>query len=386
MVSSCAACRNEITSHKLKCSSCGVNYHPECVNILDFRKLSKDVVMGWKCPACQSKVPKKDNSDTPVRSSTAASGAAADTSKSNVTLRAQNRAPDKRSQSQVSTPDNDPLTALTREIRLLREDMTEVKTHLKNLTSCVTLCTSRLDDLEGKLISSDARIRALEGKEAENVLLHRRVIQLEEQLNFQAQTSLRNEIEILGINEQPNENLAHIVHVIATKIGVTLAEADVDDVLRVGPRRFASDATADAPLPRPVVLRFVRRLKRKEFLRAAKSRRSITSADIEVAGRARKLFINERLTKTNRYLFRQARQLKARQGYKYCWTNDGHILIRKKEHSPVITIQRAADIDRASEAELVNSPACDAVGGSLPDVPPIDAVPSPGSLSDADVC
>lgn len=394
MAVNCAACRDEMkTTQKINCSACNVSYHPECVNLIDFHKLSSNVILGWKCPACQNKMPKKDNSNTPVRSSAPASGAPDDASRSNVTLRAQNRPADKRSQSKVSTPDNDPLTALTREIRLLRDDMTEVKKHLKNITNCVAQCTSRLDDFEAKFTCFDARIRALEEKELENALLHERVYQLEEQLNFQAQISVRNEIEILGINEHPNENLAHVARVVAAKIGVKLDEADIDDILRVGPRRGAGGTAANgtesgASFPRPVVLRFVRRMKRKEFLKSAKSRRNITSTDIEVAGQTRKLFINERLTKKNRYLFRQARQQKSTQGYMHCWTNDGHILIRKKEGSPVIQIQRAADLDKILKADLACSPAgTSAAGGSHPyEDSSKDAVSPPGSGARVNVC
>lgn len=363
----CAACCKPISTKKINCTACSFNYHTECVN-LESSTVTKSFAVGWKCPTCQSKVPKTDNSNTPVRQTATAGDSSS--SNTNVTLRPQNRATEKRQLSRASTPDSDSLTALTKEIKLLREDMSDIKKHLKNLTTCMAQCTARLDEYDDRLACSDATIRSLEQKQLENALLHEKVNQLEDQLRLQAQNSVQNEIEILGINEEPNENLCHIVRIVATKIGINLAETDIDDVLRVGPRRNAlSTANSEAPLPRPVVLRFVRHMKRNEFLRFAKSRRNITSADLEVAGQPRKLFINERLSKENRHLFRQARHQKSTQGYKYCWTHNGRILIRKREGGPAITIQREADLAKILEADCATSSAAadDTAGSHIPD-------------------
>lgn len=376
----CAGCCREITTsqHNIMCSTCKVNYHPECVN-QDYNSMSDSAVLSWICPSCSSKVPKTDNSNTPVRP-TASVASSTESSKANVTLRPQNRQPVKRTQSPASAPDNNALTALTREIKLLRDDMGELKNHIKHLTSCVENCVARLDECDQKLACSDARIRVLEEKEVEGALLRQKVIHLEERINAQAQFVIRNEIEVQGINEHANENLFHIMKVAATKIGIDLNESDVDDISRVGPGRGAGKQLSGPSLPRPVVLRFVRHMKRQEFLKAAKSRRNITTDDIEVAGQKNKLFFNERLTKENRWLFRQARQEKSIQGYKYCWTSNGHIFIRKRKGGPAIAIQGVVDLDRIRE--MVHASSSSSLVSPAPAVPP-DGLFTTGSSADA---
>lgn len=340
----------------MSCSTCKAGYHPECVN-KDFRSLPKSEIQSWTCPSCQSKVPKTDNTLTPVRQQAPPANGAADlhSSKTNVTLRPQNRELDKRSLPQSPTPEYEALAALTKEIKLLRDDMVEVKTHLKSLSLCVENCGVRLNEFDKKLASSDDKIRTLEDREIENALLHQKVSQLEDRLSSLDQNTVRNEIEIQGVNEHANENLFHTIKVTAMKIGVVLSEADIDDVSRVGPRRGADTQNSGLSLPRPVVLRFVRHMKREEFLKAAKARRNITTDDIEVEGRKNRLFFNDRLTKENRQLFRQARLLKSSRGYKYCWTSNGRIFIRKRDGGPVIAIRGAADLDRTRETDHASS-------------------------------
>lgn len=357
MTHDCEACRQVISqsSKYVVCCSCMHHYHPECVKV-KYTTLSKSEILRWTCPTCKSKVPKTDNTHTPVRqqaSTSIAVPAEPHSSRGNVTLRPQNIEIEKRSKSHSPTsndkalqdPHGDALAALTREIRLLRDDMVEIKSHLSSLSTCVANCASRLDEYDSKLAWSQAKISTLEKNELENVLLRQRIDQLEEKLSGQTQSVLRNEIELQGINEHTNENLFHIVKLVAIKIGMELPESEVDDVLRVGPRRPESSH------PRPVVLRFVRHMKRQEFLKAARIRRNITTEDIEVAGRRNKIFLNERLTKEKRQLFREARLLKSAQGYKHCWTTNGNIFIRKKERGPVIAIRNSADLDGAEKRD-----------------------------------
>lgn len=57
---------------------------------------------------------------------------------------------------------------------------------------------------------------------------------LKEYLSKQAQNALANEVEIMGIPENCNENLQHVVLVTAAKIGIELKETDIDWVRRAG--------------------------------------------------------------------------------------------------------------------------------------------------------
>lgn len=343
MAVNCAACCKATTaSHSLECSKCKDKYHALCVNITDVKKLPDSFKQSWVCPACQSKAPKKGNTNTPVRTS-----GPADDPNSNVTMRSQGRKAALPVTPPPSSPVNDSLTALVTEIKLLRADMCEVKEQLKNLSLGVGQCTSRIDLLEAGLARSDAQLNKIENQEYEIGFLKQRVASLEEHLNVQEQHSLRNEVEIMGLPELPKENPHHIVLTIANKIGINLNENDIDFVSRVGQHSDnGASAKAGKSYPRALVVRFTRNNNRNTFLKAGKLRRNLTSTDIGVGGPPHKLFFNERLTKINRLLFRDVRMRKESAGFKFCWISNGVVLVRRREGAKPIVIRRVADLDR----------------------------------------
>lgn len=164
---------------------------------------------------------------------------------------------------------------------------------------------------------------------------------MQEVIDNQAQHHVRNEIEIMGIPETPNENLVHVAILTATKVGVDLSELEIDEIKRVGPRR-SSDSKEKRP--RPIVARLLRKAKRTELVKAAASRKGLTTEDI-VPGTSDSVFINERLTKKNRLLFRESRNRAELYKYRFCWTRDGGIFLRRAEKKAAILIRSYKDLD-----------------------------------------
>ncbi|KAG7307677.1 hypothetical protein JYU34_007898, partial [Plutella xylostella] len=143
------------------------------------------------------------------------------------------------------------------------------------------------------------------------------------------------------------ENLTQVVNVLSNKLGVQLDPRDVDDVRRVGARGGgggggsggSGGAGAGAmERPRPVVLTFTRRAPRDQLLRAAKVRRGLTTDMLELAGNSRRVYVNEHLTRENRVLFSKARALGAELKFKYVWTSNGNIFMRRSETSSVLRV------------------------------------------------
>ncbi|KOB64443.1 Uncharacterized protein OBRU01_24253 [Operophtera brumata] len=170
-----------------------------------------------------------------------------------------------------------------------------------------------------------------------------------------ASPGLKNEVEIAGVNEHLNENPRHIIRVIAQKIGSPLEDRDLDYVTRVGPQRRdgggpSSDESIDK-LPRPLVVRFLRRYQRDEFLKLGKTNRNLNCADIEVSGAKRNIYLNERLTQENRQLFLSARFRCKGSGFKYCWIKNGSVYVRRHEGNPAIIIKNMDELHR-----IVQSP------------------------------
>lgn len=315
----CAGCQTQITDkNTISCSTKGCNkiFHLMCVSSSGAAPEDKSI---WVCPECHCSTKKGgDNSSTPVRNT--------------------ERKAD-------FTPSEAPaqVSELTSEIRLLREDITSMKAELKTAVQTLARCEERFDDFSAKMQVYESRLKAVEEQKIE--MIHT-ITNLQAQLNSQAQQMLRNEVELTGIPEELNENPHHILMTTAVKAGLQLLETDVDFVARAGPRRRDNE---NRNVSRPLVIRFTRRAKRDEFHKAVKSRR-LSSNDLEIKGPSQKIFANERLTHANRVLFRDARMRAKAAGYKYCWTYNGSIYIRKREGrgkgTEAIPIRCNDDLDR----------------------------------------
>ncbi|KAJ2938702.1 hypothetical protein O0L34_g12030 [Tuta absoluta] len=239
-----------------------------------------------------------------------------------------------------------PEVELASEIRLLRNDVSLLREDVAKLASAFQLIESRLNTLSDRITAQEERIAVVEEKTVEVANLKLVVSKLQDQLNVQSQSTLRSELEIIGIPETAAENPRHIILLAAAKVGVKVADADIDYTSRAGPVPHTSSNQGTPP--RPLVVRFSRRGKRDEFYKAAKARR-LTTADLEITGPAVKIFFNERLTRENRLLFRNCRNRAKNAGYKFAWTNGGTIFIKEREGrgSKPIIIRSTEDLDKA---------------------------------------
>ena len=327
---SCSGCLQSISDELfITCTYelCTKAYHRACINAPHH---TAEEIKLWICPDCQASSRRGgDNTLTPVRTN------------DNITLRKKHSSQPNRDSGGSVDPDCT-LQSLFTEIRCLRNDMAALQAEFLD----------RFDKLTSTLGSYETRIVALEQKEKENVLLRAQVSHLQDQLNNQAQASLSAELEILGLSESPNENSYHLVLTAANKIGVELDETDINFVSRAGPR----DRKESHRLPRPLIVSFCRRTKREIFLKQAKARRSLDSRDIVGNGPERKVFVNERLTAENRRLFRTSRKWAADNDYKYCWSRNGKIFVRRREGrdgSPPIQIHHEDNLQNIPKDKII---------------------------------
>lgn len=223
--------------------------------------------------------------------------------------------------------DSNDLTAM---FHNFQKDLSAIKLQLSDVTTML----SRLESLE----------KLLEARDNEILNLRAQVAEMEDKLDIQEQFVVRNEVEIIGVPEVPNENTYNIISLMACKIGVELKEDDVDAVFRSGPRRDPITLNSGKSLSRPIVIRLVRHKKRDEILKAAKVRKNLSTENV-VSGPSTRLFINERLSRKNRLLFREARVRTQKHGFRFCWTKNGSIYVRKAEMEKAVRICSYADLD-----------------------------------------
>lgn len=295
----CSACGKFLSSVGAAiCSACPLIFHKGCVAISDITIISKT----WICPECKKKVRKGDNSTTPVRSICGSETRRDVVSPPAACL----LMPD------ISSPEGDEteVRAMRREIAEyvveLRREMVELRISISGFGQRLDSIERRLDVLEQSKATND-----IKGTEE----LESSIAQLKLELNDKNQEALLSDLDIGCLLEEKGENVYHVVTVLAAKLGVKLEERDIVFADRVGGINTHNSAITPggtAERPRRLVVQLARRSLRDELLQAARVRRNLSSSDIGMTSSSqspRRIYINERLTRTNRYLFYKVREV-----------------------------------------------------------------------------
>lgn len=205
---------------------------------------------------------------------------------------------------------------------------TKLQTDFKNLKKD---SENKIISLEKSLADSNSTIQDLNAK-----------IQLSEQ------QGRCNNLEISGVPLIKGENLVSIITTLSVKIGVCLERPDIDYIKRV--RRFSTQndgyKSSESGLFPNIIVRFTQRKKKQDFLAAVRARRGITSADLDINGAAKPVFVNDHLTPQNKLLYRQVRITAKENNFKFVWLNDSKIFVRKSETSKPILINSNEDLSK----------------------------------------
>lgn len=351
----CFGCKSSIVNKEIMvCQDCKNKYDLPCANLSPkrFKKLNQDAKSKWRCVECKSRLPKKDNTNTPVRQAVYPklddeSEVENQPEDCNVTFR--------RTRTDHITEDKfreiwkcemkteienmietaiaktvcNQLTAITNQCLGLQETITFISAQYEDLRQLLNTTTLELKNvkdenktLRDNLCSLDARVKILE----------------DENVKQQQWVRLQN-VEIIGVPENKDEDTVAIVKKISEKIGVRIEPSDVEFAHRVQPRRAVSAVRA-----RPIIVRLRQRALKDQFIAAARKHRYLSNHDVGIGGESNKIFINEHLTKDNKMLLTNCKQKAKELNYKFIWTKNCRIFIRKNESSPPIPILSIQDL------------------------------------------
>lgn len=314
-----------------QCAKCSQFYHRQCVKVsIDARLPDK-----WKCPECKKKGPRANSATTSSPPSSSGSGDAPSPVFIDALTEAAGRG---RSEAENHLAKEmriirEQLTTMVNEMVSFRQEMVKMNVNFANLNTRISDIESRVNCLEQR--ATDAPSQSIDPK------LEQVVADLKLQINDRDQASFINDVVISGVTESKGENAEHIVLTLAQKIGVELDERDVVSASRVGAVRRESAPGAE---PRAIVVRLARREHRDRLLRAARVRRTVDTSGLNVDTVPRRVYINERLTSTNRRLFLEARKLGRTRNFRFVWTREGCIYARRDSDTMRLRIRTESDL------------------------------------------
>ncbi|XP_026678951.1 uncharacterized protein LOC113467137 [Diaphorina citri] len=164
-------------------------------------------------------------------------------------------------------------------------------------------------------------------KTEENNELKKRVETYESEINNLEQRSRMINITINGIQQKGNENVLKIVEEIGRKLGFVKPLEDVQAAHRVN--------SMNKKKPKPIIVRLLNTKTRDKWTAAYRQKKLWHE----------NFYINEHLTRRNQELLYQTKQLARKKNYRYVWTHDCKILIRKNENSKAYAIKNLDQLE-----------------------------------------
>lgn len=342
----CAGCaRDLLTSEQLKCTDCALRYHFECVNTANkkFKEICTYYKKTWVCPTCQSKKPKGDNSNTPVRAEYIMND---DIPTSNVTTRrgvlGSSHSPviETLSLNNVKELIHDSMDNLLDRIERKMTKIIEMKTNdifkeVNDLKDSIHYLHKQYEDTNNDLQLMSSQMQKL-GNENEN--LRTTVKDLSNRLSIMEQHSRMSNVEIQCIPESKAENLMNVITEISKVTGAKLQEGDIHKCTRI------AKINPENKRPRSVVVKFSSPRIRDTFMASVKqfNRKhrddKLNTKHIGIGGEQKPVYVVDHLTPEMKKIHALARETAKKLNFKFVWTKNGRVFMRKTETSEHIVI------------------------------------------------
>ena len=365
----CAACRSTIEDDNcLECTACSFFYHFLCVGVspTELDTLTTNIIINWLCPECRTKKPRGDNSNTPVRPSTPASGGNAD---ANVTMR-RGKQGRPRPQPTLAAPlptsapivcsgsdvtQEDLRAIIRKEIRdSLKEYVMEIKNDLNrelkavrnkigSLTDSLNFISDSFEKLNTEIATCKSKI---ESATKQNETLRSELNIITNRFNQLEQVSRSSNLEIQCVPERKAENLLSMVRQLGKTVSFPINESDVFYCSRVAKKN------PESPRPRSILIKLNSPRARDSLLAATiKYNKSHPQDRLNTGhlgfGTEKKMavYVTENLTPENK-LLHAATRVRARElQYKHVWVRGGRIYMRKSDTSEYVLVRNKSTLD-----------------------------------------
>ncbi|XP_078374348.1 uncharacterized protein LOC144657860 [Oculina patagonica] len=157
------------------------------------------------------------------------------------------------------------------------------------------------------------------------------------QLDDLEQYTRKHNLEIHGIPETPDENIAERVTALGNVLNVTIRTDDIDICHRLQTSKNPSK-------PKPIIVRFKSYRAKKELYGARKQLKGQNLNQVFNGGGI--VYINENLTRMRRELFAKVWKRKKSEHCHSAWTTDGKIFVQIEATDYPIRIYNNEDLDR----------------------------------------
>ncbi|CAG9138648.1 unnamed protein product [Plutella xylostella] len=171
-----------------------------------------------------------------------------------------------------------------------------------------------LDDFVNKLKLIDGRVKDLEATKVELATTKEQLLSIQRSLLAKDQWSRANNVEIKGVPMKKTENLFKLVEAISTHVNYDFPKSQINYVSRL-PTYNSKEKS--------ILISFVNRYVKEDFVAAARGMKSIQASDIGFNDSNNRIFVNDHLSSEQKKLLNETKTAAKIKQYLYVWNVRG---------------------------------------------------------------
>ena len=226
------------------------------------------------------------------------------------------------------------------EILALKMELEEVKKSQDLINSQYESLKEKCDKL---IVTNQKQEIVIKELKAQSTTLKSSNEKEKEKVNALEQYGRRRNLEIVGVPLKEGENTNEIAIEVAKMLYVSLTPDQISTShrLQTRPKPTNSEPAASPP----IIVRFLSRDVRNQLCADRKLARTANLQEFSLQG-AMNVYINENLTQSRKKLFWQAKQKAIASNFKFYWTVNGNVYVRKSSDSDSLLIKNIDDISK----------------------------------------
>lgn len=160
-----------------------------------------------------------------------------------------------------------------------------------------------------------------------------RIVYLEDQVEYMQRQQLSSRLEINNLPKSDKEDLYEVINKIHSSLNLNILKDDIVNVYRINNKNKTVVVQYKLNRIRNGILRTVKKYNKMNL------DKPYNANHVEASWKEEILYFSESLTTRSKGILFAAKKFKKSCNYKYCWSANGQIFLKKMEGSPAILIK-----------------------------------------------
>ena len=153
----------------------------------------------------------------------------------------------------------------------------------------------------------------------------------------------RQNLEIVGVPEKEDENTNAIVLEVAKMLDVDIMSSHISTSHRLPKKKVSSRNNSGSS---PIIARFTSRdIRNQIYANRKKAKARFVDLKNFSVSDTKNIFVNENLTPTRKQLFWKTKQEVKNNSWKYIWTHNGNVFVKKDDNASITAIKNELDLN-----------------------------------------